>query len=112
MGDDGRVLQLATAAGSAEDAAAIADALVRRRLAACAQVVGPVASRYWWQGRVEEATEWLCVAKTTAGRLDEAVAAVRDLHRYELPEIVATPVVGGHGPYLAWVAGETSAPPG
>jgi len=103
------VVQLTTTAGSPEDAARLAEALLRPRLAACVQVVGPVQSRYWWQGRLESATEWLCIAKTTRAQADAAVAAVRAAHRDEVPEVLVTAVVGGHGAYLDWVAAESGA---
>jgi periplasmic divalent cation tolerance protein len=85
----------------------LAERLVRDRLAACAQLVGPVTSIYRWQGTVETATEWQLVCKTGADRLDELVAAVTGGHPYDVPEVVVTPVVGGHPPYLAWVVAET-----
>lgn len=97
-------LQVTTTAGSAEEAETIAGALVERRLAACVQVVGPIVSRYRWQGEVEQAQEWLCLAKTEAGRYAELEAAIRELHSYEEPEIVATPIVAGSAGYLAWLS--------
>jgi periplasmic divalent cation tolerance protein len=97
-------LQVLTTAGSEEEAERISAALVERRLAACVQVVGPVASRYRWQGEVETAREWICVAKTEAGRYDEVEAAIRELHSHEEPEIVATPIVAGSRGYLDWVS--------
>ncbi len=83
-------------------------ALVDRRLAACVQVVGPVESRYRWEGRVETATEWLCVAKTTAERYDELEAAIGELHSYDVPEILAVPVVRGSAAYLRWLGDEAA----
>ncbi|HEX8690491.1 MAG TPA: divalent-cation tolerance protein CutA [Solirubrobacterales bacterium] len=96
-------LQVLTSAGSEEEAERIAVALVERRLAACVQTIGPVASRYRWQGEVETAREWLCLAKTEAGRYPELEAAIRELHSYEEPEIVATPIVAGSQGYLDWL---------
>jgi periplasmic divalent cation tolerance protein len=103
--DGGRVeyLQVLTAAGSEEEAERISAALVERRLAACVQVLGPIASRYRWQGEIEESQEWMCVAKTSAARYEELEAAIRDLHSYEEPEILATPIVAGSAGYLAWL---------
>ncbi len=101
-------LQVSTAAGSREDAEQIAAALVERRLAGCVQVVGPVRSVYRWQGRVEQADEWLCLAKTTSDRFAAVEAAIRELHSYECPEIVATPIVAGSAAYLAWLAEQTA----
>ncbi|HXS47903.1 MAG TPA: divalent-cation tolerance protein CutA [Solirubrobacterales bacterium] len=97
-------LQVLTTSGSEEEAERIAAALVERRLAACVQVLGPIASHYRWQGEVERAREWMCVAKTEASRYPELEAAVRDLHSYEEPEIVATPIVAGGKGYLDWVS--------
>jgi periplasmic divalent cation tolerance protein len=97
-------VQVQTTAGSREEADRIAAALLERRLAACVQVLGPVESRYWWDGALESATEWLCLAKTTADRVDAVVGAVQDVHSYDTPEVIATPVTGGSERYLRWVA--------
>ncbi len=102
-------LLVTTAAGSREEADLISRALVERRLAACVQVVGPVESRYWWAGEVTEAQEWLCLVKTTAGRYSAVEGAIRELHSYEVPEIVAVPLAAGSGPYLGWIEQETAA---
>ena len=77
--------------------------LVEERLAACAQVVGPVSSMYWWQGEIEAAAEWYCHLKTTAARVDALMARIRELHPYETPEIVVLPVTEGDASYLRWV---------
>ena len=90
-------------AGSEQEAEQISAALVERRLAACVQVIGPIASRYRWQGSVERSTEWMCVAKTRAERYAELEAAIRELHSYDEPEIVATPIVTGSPGYLKWL---------
>jgi periplasmic divalent cation tolerance protein len=97
-------LQVQTTAGSAEEAERIGAALVERRLAACVQTIGPISSRYRWQGEVETAREWLCLAKTEASRYAELEAAIRELHSYEEPEIVATPIVAGSAGYLEWIS--------
>jgi len=96
-------VQVLTTAGSEQEAEAISQALVERRLAACVQVEGPIASRYRWHGEIETAREWRCLAKTVAGRLDEVEAAIRELHSYDEPEIVATPIVAGSTGYLRWI---------
>ncbi len=97
-------LQVLTAAGSEQEAERISAALVERRLAACVQTIGPIAGRYRWQGKIERSTEWLCLAKTEASRYPELEAAIRELHSYEEPEIVATPIVAGSRGYLDWVS--------
>jgi periplasmic divalent cation tolerance protein len=96
-------LQALTTVGSEEAAERISTALVEGRLAACVQVVGPISSRYRWQGEIEVEREWMCVAKTTADRYPELEAAIRELHSYEQPEIVATPIVAGSPGYLDWL---------
>lgn len=96
-------LQATTTAGSEDEAERIGAALVERRLAACVQVIGPIASRYRWQGAIERSTEWICVAKTSAERYAELEAAIRELHSYDEPEIVATPIVAGSASYLEWI---------
>lgn len=105
-------LQVSTTTASEEEAQRIAAALIERHQAACVQVLGPVESRYRWRGEVETAREWLCLAKTAASRLSELEATVRELHGYEEPELVATPIVAGSPGYLEWIgeslAGENS----
>ena len=97
-------VQVLTAAGSEEEGERIAAALVERRLAACVQVVGPISSHYRWQGKVERSREWLCLVKTEASRYPEVEAAIAELHSYDEPEIIATPIVAGSAGYLAWIS--------
>lgn len=92
--------------GSARE---LVDLLLDQRLIACAQLVGPVCSRYRWQGAIEEAREILLVLKTRAscaGALREAIARA---HPYRVPEVLELPVSGGLDAYLAWVGAETRA---
>jgi len=97
-------LQVLTTIDSEAAAERLGEALVERRLAACVQIVGPVSSRYRWQGEIERSTEWMCVAKTEAARYAELEAAIHELHSYEEPEVVATPIVAGSPSYLRWVS--------
>lgn len=90
-------------ASSPDEAARIGRALVDERLAACANLVSPVASRYWWQGKVEEAAEALIILKTRQDLLDRLTRRVLALHSYTVPEVIALPVVGGNPDYLAWI---------
>jgi periplasmic divalent cation tolerance protein len=98
---DGR--QVTTTLPDRDTANRIGRRLVEERLAACAQVVGPVSSVYWWQGEVETAGEWYCHLKTTAANVAALVARIRELHPYETPEIIAVPVTEGDAAYLQWV---------
>lgn len=94
--------------------AAVADrmarTLVEQGLAACVNQLPPVNSIYRWQGAVERAVEVPLLIKTTRERLPEAEVAIRGLHPYELPEIIAIPVVAGWQAYLRWVVDETQPP--
>jgi len=96
-------LQLLTTTGSEDEAAAIAAALIERRLAACVQISGPIKSIYRWQGEIENAKEWQCVAKTKASHWDAVEATIREKHSYEEPEIIATPIAAGSPGYLRWI---------
>jgi periplasmic divalent cation tolerance protein len=99
---DARII-LSTA-GSREEADRLANALVERRLAACVNVLGPIASVYRWQGKVERAEEFLLLIKTTSARFAQVSAAIKELHSYELPECVELTVSGGSEAYLQWIA--------
>lgn len=79
---------------------------VERRLAACAQVSGPITSTYWWQGEVTTAEEWVCVLKTRATLLAALTDAVSEVHSYEVPEII-TWAFDGNAAYLSWIDEET-----
>jgi periplasmic divalent cation tolerance protein len=105
-------IQVTTLLGDRAAADHLAARLVELRLAACVQVLGPVESTYRWQGRVEHSEEWMCLVKTTADLYAAVEQAIRELHSYELPEIIATPIVAGSPAYLAWVRAETAQPPG
>jgi periplasmic divalent cation tolerance protein len=103
----GRYIQVSTTVERKEDADRIAKILVERRAAACAQVIGPIRSTYWWKGRLEEATEWLCVMKTREDLYADLEASLKAAHPYEVPEIVAVPVTKGSEAYLRWIEEET-----
>ena len=85
----------------------IALALVEQGLAACVNRLAPVASVYRWQGAVERATEVPLLVKTTPARYAEVEQAIRALHPYDVPEIIALPIVAGFAPYLRWIDDET-----
>ena len=103
-------VQIVTTTDKEEDAQRIARALVQRRQAACVQIVGPVTSIYRWEGQVETAQEWQCVAKSRRELYPAIEATIRQLHPYRVPEILALPVVAGSQPYLAWLDAEVTPP--
>jgi periplasmic divalent cation tolerance protein len=104
-------IQVVTTVASQDEAQKIAAALVDSRLAACVQVIGPIASTYRWQGKLETSQEWLCAIKTRRAHYSEVEAAIRAMHSYQVPEILAFEVIEGSRDYLDWLASETSAPP-
>ncbi|MEW5774373.1 MAG: divalent-cation tolerance protein CutA [Thermodesulfobacteriota bacterium] len=97
-------------AASADEAARIGRALVERRLAACVNVLGPIRSFYWWDGKVQDDAEAALVAKTRAELVPELTAAVKSLHSYSVPCVAALPVADGNPDFLAWIEAETSKP--
>jgi periplasmic divalent cation tolerance protein len=100
-------VQAQTTTDSRAEAMELARAAVEARLAACAQVAGPLASTYWWDEAVERAEEWLVMLKLPADRFEELAAFLSERHSYDEPEIVATPIVAGSAAYLSWVREET-----
>jgi periplasmic divalent cation tolerance protein len=97
------VVVLVTASSKAE-AHRIASVVLSNRLAACANLVKGVESHYWWNGKLESASEYLLVMKTTRTRFGRLAAAVKKAHSYQTPEIIALPVAHGSTPYLRWIA--------
>ena len=104
------ITQVVTTTATKADAQAIATAVVARRLAACAQVIGPITSTYWWQGKIETAEEWLCVMKSRQDLYEKLEQAIRQVHPYKVPEILAIPVVVGSQDYLEWMDHELAQP--
>lgn len=104
------VLVVLTNCPDVEVADRIARTIVEQRLAACVNRLAPVESVYRWQGAVERATEVPLLIKTTRERYAEIEQAIRALHPYEVPEIIAMPVSAGLASYLRWVADETQPP--
>ena len=99
-------IQIVTTTELREDADRIAQVLVAARLAACVQVAGPITSTYRWHGKIETAEEWQCWAKSRRELYDEVERAIRRIHPYEIPEILALPILAGSADYLKWLDGE------
>ena len=95
-------------AGNEDEAASIAHALVDERLAACVNIIGPARSIYRWRGAVEDAREYLLLIKTSARLYTKVERRVRELHSYEVPEVVALPFASGSHPYLEWLFESTA----
>jgi periplasmic divalent cation tolerance protein len=103
-------LQVTTTTDSDAEAHRLAELAVESRLAACGQVLSPITSVYWWEGKVENAQEWMVVFKTAANRVEQLIERLRAEHSYDTPEIVALPIVSGNPAYLDWITEETREP--
>jgi periplasmic divalent cation tolerance protein len=90
--------------GGEEETKRLARVLVEERLAACVNIVSGVESLYWWKGKVELSKEWLLVVKTEKKKVKEVVNRVKEIHSYEVPEVIALPIIEGNRDYLQWIS--------
>jgi len=86
-----------------EEAEKIVRSLLKERLIACANILGPVSSLFWWQGKIDEAKEFLVFMKSHKSLFERLSERVREIHSYDVPEIVALPIIEGSPPYLDWL---------
>ncbi|MDY6880204.1 MAG: divalent-cation tolerance protein CutA [Thermodesulfobacteriota bacterium] len=94
-------------AGSPEEAEKIADLLVKKRKTACANLVPKIHSLFWWCGKIDSSDEVLLIFKSKACLLQDIVSLVKEAHSYDVPEIIALPIIGGNEDYLRWIEEET-----
>ena len=99
-------IQVIAVVGNKAEAEKILQIVVEKRLAGCAQIIGPITSIYWWKARIERTKEWLCLIKSRADLYQELESAIRQVHSYENPEILAMPVINGSERYLDWLESE------
>lgn len=86
----------------------VAQTLVQEKLAACVQLIGPITSIYSWKGQIEQEEEWLCLIKSMPEHFKRIEARIKELHPYEVPEIISTSISHGSEAYLNWVKHYTS----
>jgi len=98
----GYVVIFSTCANKKE-AGRIADNLVKNKLVACVNIIDRVESVFWWQGKTDSAKEALLVIKSKQSKLNKIIKLVKSLHSYQVPEIIALPIMGGYKPYLEWI---------
>jgi periplasmic divalent cation tolerance protein len=96
--------------GSSEEAERLARQILETRLAACVSVITQIQSYYWWKDKVEQATECLLVIKTSSNLFGQLRSKLESLHSYEVPELLALPVIAGSPKYLAWLDAELRDP--
>ena len=105
MKETGKIVIFVTTSTEAE-AHKVAELLLGRRKAACVNIVPGVDSSFWWRGKLDSARESLLIIKTRASLLPEIVEMVKSAHSYEVPEIIALPIIGGSEDYLKWIDDE------
>ena len=86
-----------------EEAVKIVRSLLKEKLVACANIVGPVSSLFWWQGKIDEENEFLVFMKSHKSLFKKLSERVTEIHSYDVPEIIALPIIGGSPPYLDWL---------
>jgi periplasmic divalent cation tolerance protein len=101
------IIQVYTTTEKRDDAEKISRELTQKRLVSCAQITGPIKSVYWWKDKLEETEEWLLIMKTPDELYPDLETEIKRLHPYEVPEIIAVPVIKGSADYLNWVKRET-----
>jgi len=107
MEEPAYIVVLITVPGS-QEAQQLSKLLLEQKKAACVNIISGVNSRFWWQGQLDSAEENLLIVKTKASLLTELISLVKTAHSYEVPEIIALPVIGGNQDYLAWIEGSVS----
>jgi periplasmic divalent cation tolerance protein len=97
-----RIIVFVTASNK-EEASRIAEGLIRDKLAACVNITAPIESVFWWDSKIDHASEVLLIIKSIGSKLPAIIKKVKALHSYEVPEIVALPIAGGSKDYLKWM---------
>jgi len=95
-------------ASSPEEAQLISNSLLEKRLIACSNTISDMKSTFWWEGEVQKENEILIIAKSQKSHLNEIIKNVKLLHSYDVPEILAIPIIGGNPDYLDWLIKETT----
>jgi periplasmic divalent cation tolerance protein len=99
-------IQIFTTIENKEDAEKIAKSLIEKRLAGCIQIIGPISSIYWWKNKIETSQEWLCIIKSKKKLYEEIEKSIKEIHPYEIPEIIAIQIISGSKDYLKWLDNE------
>ncbi len=101
-------IQVSGTVNSKEIANRIARKLLDERVTSCVQVLGPIHSNYWWKGKVDRAREWICLIKARTNDYSRIETSIKSVHPYDVPEILALPVLRGNTDFLNWIRKETT----
>ena len=101
-----KFIQIQTTTPKRSDAIKIAEALAKKRLSACTQIIGPIESVFRWKGKLVREKEWLCLIKTKKNLYRKVENEIKKIHPYKLPEIIATPITLGNKDYINWIESE------
>lgn len=101
------VVAIYSTVGNIEEAKKIAHSIINDKLVACVNIIPKIESIYWWQGKIEEDNECVIIAKTDEKNVEKTIQKIKDIHSYELPDIIVIPIVGGLKKYLDYVKDET-----
>ena len=101
-----KFIQIQTTVPKRSEAVKIAEALVKKKLSACTQIIGPIESVFRWKGKLVREKEWLCLIKTKKNLYKKVENEIKKIHPYKLPEIIATPIISGSKEYLSWIESE------
>lgn len=99
-------IQVTTTVSNKEEAEKISQTVIEKRLSGCVQIIGPITSTYWWKQKIETSEEWLCIMKSRADLYQELESAIKQVHSYDVPEILATKIAKGSKNYLRWLEKE------
>lgn len=106
MENKSKYIQISTTVAKRNDAERIAKILSEQKLSACTQIIGPITSIYRWKGKIQKSQEWLCIVKARRSQYREIEETIKSIHPYELPEIIAVPIIEGSKEYLRWIQKE------
>ncbi len=101
-----KYIQITTTVPKLNNAKEISDRILNEKLAACVQILGPIKSIYRWKNKIEKKEEWLCIIKTRNKLFKIIERFIKNIHPYEVPEIISTPIINGSYEYLSWINNE------
>jgi periplasmic divalent cation tolerance protein len=106
MGNKSKYIQILTTVARKSEAELIAITLSKKNLSACTQIVGPIMSVYKWKGKLKKSKEWMCIIKTKGTLYKNIEKLIKNIHSYEVPEIIVIPIIEGNKEYLEWIQKE------